>query len=106
MFKKLLCCISACALLISAVIPVSVFSADATELTAASGEYLLYGFDDVTDLSAQKWKPRWDNGGAALQMSLETGSANVPVGQVLRGKGLIFLLIITPLIPTAEQGSP
>lgn len=81
MFKKFLCCISACAVLISAVIPVSVFSANATELTAASGEYLLYGFDDVTDLSAQKWKPRWDNGGTALQMSLETGYANVYGGK-------------------------
>ncbi len=85
MFKKLICCISALALLFSAVVPAAVLSANATEYQAASGSNLLYSFDDVTDLSSQKWKPRWDNGGEALQMTLETAAANVYGGS---GKSL------------------
>lgn len=77
MLKKLICCISAISLLLSVIIPTSVFSVAATDYKAASGNNLLYGFDDATDISSQKWKTRWDNGGTAMQIALETNSANV-----------------------------
>ena len=85
MLKKLICCISAMALLLSAVLPTSLLSVNATEYQAASGSNLLYSFDDVTDLASQKWKARWDNGGEALQIALETTAANVYGGS---GKSL------------------
>lgn len=78
MKKRLICLISALILLLSAAVPVSVLSASQADVPIpASGENLLYGFDSINNLSEQPWKARWDNGGTAISLSLETSSENV-----------------------------
>lgn len=78
MFKKAISCFCATVLIIGAVITPLKFSPIFAQTSKpASGDYLLYSFDDVNSLSEQGWEPRNDNEGKALKLSLETDSSNV-----------------------------
>jgi len=78
MFKRVISCFCATVFIIGAVItPLKFLPISAETNKPASGENLLYSFDDVNSLSEQGWEPRNDNGGKALKLSLETDSANV-----------------------------
>ncbi len=75
MYKKLICCITSIALLLSVIFPTAAFIAAAADLFAATGEDILYNFDDVAEVSDAKWISRFNNGG--MTVSLETAADNV-----------------------------
>jgi len=78
MFKKAISCFCATVLMVGAVVtPLKFLPIFAETNKPASGDNLLYSFDDVNSLSEQGWEARNANGGKALTLSLETDSANV-----------------------------
>lgn len=78
MFKKAICCFCATVFIIASFITPLMFTPISAETNKpASGDDLIYSFDDVNSLSEQGWEARNDNGGKALKLSLETNSANV-----------------------------
>jgi len=78
MFKKAICCFCATVfIIVTFITPLMFMPISAESNKPASGDNLIYSFDDVNSLSEQGWEARNDNGGKALKLSLETNSANV-----------------------------
>ena len=77
MLKKLVCCISVIALLLSAIFPTAMFITSAAEPIASAGDNLIWGFDSISDVSEAEWMTRFPQVPDGMKVSLETGAANV-----------------------------